>query len=72
MGVWFLAIVAANLLAGKLSTLYPEAGQTTYLFGFDINNLADLFMIFVIMTAAASLILFLIYNLLLKMMHGVT
>ncbi len=72
MGVWFLANAAANLLAGKLSTLYPEAGQTTYLFGFAINNLADFFLIFVIMAATASLILFLIYKLLLKMMHGVT
>ncbi len=72
MGVWFLANAAANLLAGKLSTLYPEAGQTTYLFGFAIHNLADFFLIFVIMAAAASLILFFIYKLLLKMMHGVT
>jgi POT family proton-dependent oligopeptide transporter len=72
MGVWFLANSAANLLAGKLSTLYPEAGQTTYLFGFAIHNLGDFFTIFVIMAAAASIILFIIYRLLLKMMHGVT
>ncbi|GAB4301479.1 MAG: peptide MFS transporter [Ignavibacteriaceae bacterium] len=71
MGVWFLANAAANWLAGMLSTLYPAGGEPTYLLGFEISGLSDFFMIFVIMSAIASLILFLIYKLLMKMMHGV-
>jgi len=71
MGVWFMANAAANLMAGKLSTLYPEAGRSTSLLGFSISGLADFFMIFVIMAAIASLILFALSKLLMKMMHGV-
>ena len=71
MGVWFMANAAANLMAGKLSTLYPEAGKSTSLLGFSINGLGDFFMIFVIMAAIASLILFALSKLLMKMMHGV-
>lgn len=71
MGVWFLANAAANWLAGMLSTLYPEAGSTTSLLGFEIANLSDFFLIFVVMSAVASLILFAIHKWLIKMMHGV-
>ena len=39
--------------------------------GMQISNLYDFFMIFVIMSAAASVILFIIYRWLIKMMHGV-
>ncbi len=72
MGVWFMANAAANWLAGMLSTLYPEPGTTTSLLGFQITGLSSFFMIFVVMSLAASLILFLIYKKLLKMMHGIT
>ncbi len=71
MGVWFLANAAANWLAGMLSTLYPENGNVTSLLGYQITGLADFFLIFVIMGALASLILFLIYRWLEKLMHGV-
>jgi POT family proton-dependent oligopeptide transporter len=71
MGVWFLANAAANWLAGMLSTLYPAPGTTTSLLGYQITGLADFFLIFVVMGAAASLILFLIYKWLMKLMHGV-
>lgn len=76
MGVWFLANAAANWLAGQLSTLYPINidGTTTvhYLLGFAIKDLPSFFMIFVIMAALSSIILFFIYKQLLKMMHGIS
>jgi len=71
MGVWFLANAAANWLAGMLSTLYPAPGTTTSLLGYQITGLADFFLIFVVMGAAASVILFIIYKWLMKLMHGV-
>jgi POT family proton-dependent oligopeptide transporter len=71
MGVWFLANAAANWLAGMLSTLYPENGVATYFLGFQIPDLSSFFMIFMFMAAAASLILFLLYKTLVKLMHGV-
>jgi POT family proton-dependent oligopeptide transporter len=96
MAVWFMANAAANVLAGKLSALYPagpgeirkaaEAGinlpdilngkaaptaaqiealekmDIPYTFnsilGYQINNLYDYFIMFVIMAGIASLILF--------------
>ena len=108
MAVWFMANAAANVLAGKLSALYPpgpaeikKAGQfginlqdilqgkimaTTeqiaklkeleipYAFssflGYSIHNLYDYFILFVIMSGIASLILFLLTSWLKKMMHG--
>lgn len=75
MGVWFLANAAANWLAGQLSTLYPINidGTVTihHLLGFAIKDLSSFFLIFVIMAALSSLILFVIYKKLLTMMHGI-
>jgi len=109
MAVWFMANAAANVLAGKLSALYPpgpaeilkagKAGidlpailngqltptaqqlatlnklevpyQYTSFMGFQIHNLYDFFLLFVIMSGIASLILFLLTRWLSKMMHGV-
>jgi POT family proton-dependent oligopeptide transporter len=108
MAVWFMANAAANVVAGKLSALYPpgpaefakagEAGidlpsilkgassptadqiatlkelDIPYAFnsvlGYQINNLYDFFMLFVIMAGTAAVILFLLNRWLLKMMHG--
>lgn len=70
MAVWFLANAAANKLAGVLSALYPADGPTHFL-GYQITNIYDFFMLFVAMSGAASLILFLLSGRLLKMMHGV-
>jgi len=108
MAVWFMANAAANVLAGKLSALYPpgpaeikKAGQfginlqdilqgkiianteqiaklkeleIPYAFssflGYSIHNLYDYFILFVIMSGIASLILFLLTRWLKKMMHG--
>lgn len=58
MGVWFMANAAANVLAGKLSALYPPPGETTYFLGYSITSLYDFFMLFVVMAGVASLILF--------------
>ena len=81
MGTWFLANAAANKLAGSLSALIPPgagetplaAGSLEYptLLGFQITNLYEFFMIFILMSGIAGLILVLIYRKLIKMMHGV-
>jgi proton-dependent oligopeptide transporter, POT family len=68
MAVWFLANAAANKLAGVLSGLYPDNRTTTFL-GYHMTNLYDFFMLFVVMSAIASLILFVISKPLQKMMH---
>ncbi|HEY1114753.1 MAG TPA: peptide MFS transporter [Chitinophagaceae bacterium] len=70
MGVWFLANAMANDFAGMLSKLYPEAGQSTYLFGYEIATLNDFFMLFVIFSGVAAIILFLLSRFMLRMMHG--
>lgn len=71
MGVWYLSMATANKLAGALSSLYPEEGKVKHLFGIEIANLFDFFMVFVVMAAVASLILFLLSKKLQKLMHGV-
>jgi POT family proton-dependent oligopeptide transporter len=73
MGTWFLANAAANWLAGQLSTLYPDPTKTEYpsLFGIVINDFTSFFTIFIVMSLSASLILFFLHKLLIKMMHGV-
>jgi proton-dependent oligopeptide transporter, POT family len=67
MAVWFLANAFANKLAGILSTLYPEK-KTTYFLGFEINTMYDFFMLFVIMSAVAAVILFIVSTQLQKLM----
>jgi POT family proton-dependent oligopeptide transporter len=59
MAVWFLANASANKLAGVLSALYPE-GKTTQFLGYEMNTLYDFFMLFVVMSGVAALILFLL------------
>jgi POT family proton-dependent oligopeptide transporter len=81
MGTWFLANAAANKLAGTLSALIPagaaEGGATSVataapsIFGYQINNLYDFFMVFIVMTGVASIILFVLSGTLLKMMRGI-
>ena len=71
MGVWFMSNAAANKFAGTLSALYPENGVSKSLFGFQIATLYDFFMIFVIMSGIASLILFGLSKWLQKLMNGV-
>jgi POT family proton-dependent oligopeptide transporter len=71
MGAWFLANATANKFAGTLSSFYPEAGKTTSFLGYEMSNLFDFFMLFVVMSGAAALILFLLARMMVKMMHGV-
>ncbi len=70
MGVWFLANAMANDFAGMLSKLYPENGEVRNLFGYEIATLNDFFMIFVIFSGVAAVVLFLLSRVMLKMMHG--
>jgi POT family proton-dependent oligopeptide transporter len=81
MGTWFLANAAANKLAGSLSALIPPGtediakagGVAEYptLLGFQITNLYEFFMIFILISGIAAAVLVLIYRKLIKMMHGV-
>jgi len=71
MGVWYLSMATANKLAGALSTLYPEEDKVKSLMGIEIASLFDFFMVFVVMAAVASLILFLLAKKLQSLMHGV-
>ena len=68
MGTWFLANAAANKFAGTLSALIPptvDPASTEPLvypsiFGIQITNLYEFFMLFIVMTAVAAGILFLL------------
>jgi len=71
MGIWYLSMATANKFAGLLSGLYPEEGKAKSIFGFQIETMSDFFMIFVVMSGIAALILFLLSKKLQKMMHGV-
>lgn len=57
MGIWYLSSSVSNYCAGQLATLYPEAGQVKTLAGISISNLHDFFLIFVVMSAAAGILL---------------
>ncbi len=72
MAVWFLANAAANKLAGVLSALYPENGKVTNFLSYEMTNLYDFFMLFVVMAGVASVILFLLTRKLQQMMHNET
>jgi len=71
MGVWFMSNAAANKFAGMLSGLYPEAGKTKAILGYHITTLYDFFMLFVIMSGLAAIILFGLSKWLQKLMNGV-
>lgn len=77
MGTWFLANAAANKFAGTLSALIPGGGEhgqgsaTTSFLGYQITNLYDFFILFVVMCGVAALILFVLSRWLEKRMHGV-
>lgn len=70
MGVWFMSSAVSNFIAGKLATFYPGSASEVAaksILGIQIANLHDFFMIFVIMSAVASLALFLLSPLLSRM-----
>jgi POT family proton-dependent oligopeptide transporter len=68
MAVWFLANAAANKLAGVLSALYPD-GKTTQFLGYQMNNMYDFFILFVVMSGIAAALLLVLTRLLQKMMN---
>ncbi len=75
MGTWFLANAAANKFAGTLSALIPPSGPDALkanvkfpsFLGIEISNLYSFFMVFIVMTAVAAIILFGISKFLEKM-----
>lgn len=71
MGVWFMSNAASNILAGKFSTLFPEAGKPHgHILGWEVASLSDFFLIFVVMAGVASIVLFCISPRLKRMMKG--
>ncbi len=69
MGVWFLSSAVSNFLAGHLATLYPDPSSAPKcILGYEVASLQDFFMIFVVMSAAASLLFFLLSPVLHRMM----
>ena len=77
MGTWFLANAAANKFAGTLSALIPGGGEAgegakvTSFLGYQITNLYDFFLLFVVMCGVAAAILFVLSRWLEKKMHGI-
>ncbi len=71
MGVWFLSTATANKLAGVFSQLYPDPSnpQKPVLLGFQIMDLYDFFMLFVIFSGLAAIIMFALSKRLTQMMH---
>jgi POT family proton-dependent oligopeptide transporter len=59
MGVWFISNAAANKFGGKLGALLPSEGSTNFL-GYQINNLYDFFMVFVVMSTIAAVLLYML------------
>lgn len=74
MGTWFLANAAANKFAGTLSSLIPGGedgtGGATHFMGFQITNLYEFFILFIIMSGVAAAILFVLSSWLEKRMHN--
>jgi proton-dependent oligopeptide transporter, POT family len=71
MGTWFLATAAGNKFAGQLSTLIPSEGKATSFAGFQITNLHEFFMLFVVICTAAAALLFVLSGYLEKNMKGI-
>lgn len=83
MGTWFLANALANKFAGTLSALIPpgagenakenagKAVEYKSIIGFQITNLYEFFIVFIVMSGIASLILFALSKWLQKKMHGI-
>lgn len=69
MAVWFLANAFANKLAGQLSALYPDKGTTKFLW-YEMNNMYDFFMLFVLLSGLAAMVLFLLTRYLQKLMNA--
>lgn len=69
MGVWFMSWAASNVLAGKLATYLPVAGEPIRKFmGVEIASLPAFFMIFAVIGGVAGIILLALCPQLKKMM----
>lgn len=68
MGVWYLSTSAANKLAGLLSSYYPENGVVKNFLGYEVATLYDFFMLFVVMSACAAVVLFVLSKKISRMM----
>jgi proton-dependent oligopeptide transporter, POT family len=73
MGTWFLGNAAANKFAGTLSALIPPSEPAAdqvwpTILGYEITNLYQFFMVFIVMTGIAAAILFVLSRALQKMM----
>jgi POT family proton-dependent oligopeptide transporter len=73
MGIWFLAIATGNKLAGYMSSLYPDpkSNRVPEIFGFKIDGLYTYFMVFVVFSGVAAILLFMVSPYLKKQMHGI-
>jgi proton-dependent oligopeptide transporter, POT family len=69
MAVWFLANAFANKLAGVLSALYPVDGKVTSFLGYKMTNIYDFFVLFIVLSGVASIILFGLSKKLQKLMN---
>ena len=70
MAIWFLANAGSNKLAGLLSALYPDGGKTTTFMGYEMNNLYDFFLLFVVMSGIAAGMLLILTRKLQKLMNS--
>jgi POT family proton-dependent oligopeptide transporter len=80
MGTWFLANAAANKFAGTLSALIPpgagegaaaEVVKYPSFLGFPIDNLFHFFLVFIVLSGSAAILLVGIHKWLGKRMHGI-
>ncbi len=72
MGVWFLSSASANIFAGKLSTLLPQAGQVNCRFlGFSITTYSDFFLVFVLLSGMAGVVLAMLSPMMKRMSKGI-
>jgi POT family proton-dependent oligopeptide transporter len=77
MGVWFIANAAGYALAGTLGALLPptkiiKGVALPSFLGFEIHNLYEFFMVFVILSGIAAILMYILATGPLKrMMHGI-
>ena len=74
MGLWFVAMALAELLAGYFAGFYPESTTSAakYLFGLiPIGSLVSYASIFIVMSLISGLLCLLFKNRIIKLMHGI-
>ena len=75
MGVWLMSTAAANKFAGLLAGYLPSDKEgnivVKHFMGIEIASLYDFFILFVVMSAIAGVIMLCSVNKMMKMMHGI-